>query len=351
MSVLMISPSYGSKIGGAEIQLKKLYKILKNNNDKIDIFIISKKSLACSDLLYPYNFYVKSLMQIIKKKINIIHIHTFSSPAWIFAFFNFFLKKKVLVKITDSGNNSRLQKIYNNYLLKILFIIVFKKKDIYFVSINRKIQRVLIKLGIKKKNIFKIQNGVEVKSKHRNIKKNCDLIYFGRLIKRKSIFEVIKLIYEKKLLYIKFDIYGEGPERKRLKTYIKKNNLKNISINKFINHIELRKKLKKYKFSINASKSEGMSNSILESLSQGVPVICSNIEENRDLIANNYNGYIFKNKNDLSRLLKLIIKNKNYEKISKNALNSVNKFNIIDIAEIYKKKYKNFLLKNLHQLP
>lgn len=41
MKILMISPSYGSKVGGAENQLKKLHQKLNNK----DIHIFSKKPL------------------------------------------------------------------------------------------------------------------------------------------------------------------------------------------------------------------------------------------------------------------------------------------------------------------
>ena len=338
----MISPSYGSKIGGAENQLKKLCQKLNNKN----INIFSKKSSNCSDFFYPYNFNFKILKYVIKKNYEIIHIHTFSSPAWIVAFFNIFLKRKVIIKITLSGINSRLEKINDNFFFKIFFNFIFSSKDIYFVAINENIKKILIKYGIKKRNIFSIPNGVEISLKRPVYKKEIDLIYFGRLIERKNIVNILEIIKKKKLNKLKFHIYGDGPEKKKIKAYIKINNLKNVLLKNFIKNKEIIKILKKSKFSINASRSEGMSNSILESLSQAVPVICSNIYENKNLIKNNYNGYVFRNNKELFKILKYSIKSKNYKKISINAIHSIQKYNIDKIVKVYLEKYNKLLTKS-----
>lgn len=130
--------------------------------------------------------------------------------------FLIFFLKKILIKITLSGNNSRLEKINSNLLFKVIFNFFFNSKNIYFVSINANIKKILIKNGIKKKNIFNIPNGVEISSKRTVNKKEIDLIYFGRLIKRKNIFNILNIINERKLEKLKFHIYGEGPERKKL---------------------------------------------------------------------------------------------------------------------------------------
>ena len=342
MTILMVSPSHNSNIGGAEIQLNKLIKLLRKKN----VTIISKKSEKCDNLLYPYNFLIKVIFSIIKNKYKIIHIHTFSSPAWIIAFFNFYLNRKILIKITLAGSNSRLGKISSSYFLKVLFNMFFRSKDIYFVALNKKIKGELIRLGIKRSNIFNIPNGVEILKNKPKERKKSDLIFFGRLIKRKNVFELLKLIHKKKLNHIKLDIYGEGPEKQLIKSYIIEKRLKNISLNNFISNQKIIYKLKKTRFSINTSKSEGMSNAILESISQGVPVICCDIAENRYLIKNYFNGYIFKDMKDLYRILKNLSRMKNYKKISSNAFNSANQYNIKNIAEIYKKKYKKLLLKN-----
>ena len=91
MKIFMISPSYGSKIGGAENQLSKLYKKLIRYN-KVKIF--SKKSEKCSNFLYPANYLLKIILGIIVNQFNIIHIHTFSSPIGLFLCVIYYLIKK-----------------------------------------------------------------------------------------------------------------------------------------------------------------------------------------------------------------------------------------------------------------
>jgi glycosyltransferase involved in cell wall biosynthesis len=344
MKILMISPSYGSKIGGAENQLKKLYKKLIVNNE---VKIFSKKTAKCSNFLYPINYLFKIFLRIIINQFDIIHVHTFSSPAWFISLSNILLNKIVIIKITLSGNNSRLEKIKKNNFLKILFKIFFFSKKVYFVSINKDIKQDLIKIGIRRENIINIPNGVEIKTGNVNKNKNIDIIFFGRLIKRKNLTELIKIINNYKLFNIKFVIYGEGPERRYLIHYIKKNQIKNIFIRKFISNSSIINKLQYSKFSINASHSEGLSNSILESLSQGVPVICRDISQNKLLIKNNFNGYLYTNQKDLLKILTKINNKKiNYKIFSKNCFETAKKYNMEHISNLYTEKYLQIYSKN-----
>ena len=57
-------------------------------------------------------------------------------------------------------------------------------------------------------------------------------------------------------------------------------------------------KKNKIDFYINLSKSEGMSFAVMEAMSLGIPVICSDIPGNTEII-NNKNGYVLKSSNDL----------------------------------------------------
>jgi glycosyltransferase involved in cell wall biosynthesis len=101
------------------------------------------------------------------------------------------------------------------------------------------------------------------------------------------------------------------------------------------------KTLRKYDICINPSLNEGMSNSILESMSAGLIVIARKNKENNEIIENNQNGYLFKNDTDLLKIFKNLAQNKKI-------LNNANKF-ICQKHDIQKiaKKFQNFYYKIL----
>ena len=47
--------------------------------------------------------------------------------------------------------------------------------------------------------------------------------------------------------------------------------------------------------------------------------ICRNISQNKELVKNGFNGYIFKNDDELEKIFKKINNLSNYKKISNNA--------------------------------
>jgi glycosyltransferase involved in cell wall biosynthesis len=333
MKILMVSPSYGISNGGAENQLRILNRYLKKKNYVKIINIFNLK-------FYPLSYFKKIFYEYIKIKYNIIHIHTFNSPAWFVALINYFFNFKTIVKITLSGKNSRIENIYKNYFLNFFFKIIFNHKKIYFHAITKIIQNKLIKIGINKKQIFYCPNGVKITQKPKKNNKIKKIIYFGRLIPRKKIFEFTNFYINNFHLLKKFDfhIYGDGPELEKI---IKLDNINKIKIFKSQSHEQMLKTLRKYDICINPSLNEGMSNSILESMSAGLMVIARKNKENNEIIENNQNGYLFKNDTDLLNIFKNLAQNKKI-------LNNANKF-ICQKHDIQKiaKKFQNFYYKIL----
>ena len=64
----------------------------------------------------------------------------------------------------------------------------------------------------------------------------------------------------------------------------------------------------------------------MQSLSQGLPVICYNIRGNNDLIRNTYNGFFVKSYKDvLNKIYYLNLEDKIFNTMRLNALKSINK--------------------------
>ena len=122
---------------------------------------------------------------------------------------------------------------------------------------------------------------------------------------------------------IKIECFGYGDKSKFNLIKIKKK-INNISFNDFDPNLE--SKIKKYDILLHLSKREGLPVSVMQSLSEGLPVICYNIRGNNDLIRNAFNGFFVKSYNDaLNVIYYLNLENKILNRMSVNAQKSINK--------------------------
>ena len=89
-----------------------------------------------------------------------------------------------------------------------------------------------------------------------------------------------------------------------------------------------------------------MSDSIVESLSCGVPVVAFNIGGNKDMIDHKKNGYLadIYNTKDMAQGIEWILKNKKYKQLTLNARDKIlNKFDSKYVSQQYADLYKSIL--------
>jgi glycosyltransferase involved in cell wall biosynthesis len=91
---------------------------------------------------------------------------------------------------------------------------------------------------------------------------------------------------------------------------------------------------------------EGLPVALMEAMATGLPVICSKIRGNVDLIENNVNGFTFET-DDIATLVSSIFyyeKNKNIvDKFSENSKSVINDFSLSNVINQLRNIYKNFL--------
>lgn len=116
----------------------------------------------------------------------------------------------------------------------------------------------------------------------------------GRLWQQKNYKD---MIWAAEMLRVRYDnttfvILGEGPERERLEYYC--DQVRAAQQVTFLGHREdAADLLPHFELFWNASLYEGQSNSILEAMQDGVPVIASDIAGTRDIIEHERNGLLF----------------------------------------------------------
>ncbi len=283
------------------------------------VYFISGLSAGGNKYIEQLKFLIHSYSWIkaYHKKFDVVHVlgayETSFRPALWFEKFGV----PCFVKITGekggiSGNSflSRLLGISKNRLKKINHLSGY-------IAISDQIQTNLLRSGVNPEKIYKIPNGVNTDvfkpanndhkvrlRKKLNIKDKFTVLFVGGISAGKqplmlveAIKDVISQIGEKVQLLL------VGPDRDNktldtIKLYITENGLETS-----VFHIKYTDKPEIYYQIADLyclpSKSEGMSNALLEALSSGLPSIVTPVSGSLDLIDKNNCGLIIKNEKDL----------------------------------------------------
>lgn len=190
------------------------------------------------------------------------------------------------------------------YLIRFSFR--FSKK--IFVH-NKSEKKFLNKIGFSNDKIIQVNgSGINLKKFTKveiNLKTSEKFLFLGRLIKDKGVYELIEAFklynhkYKTKLeltmavITDADNISSIHPNNLRLK--LKGTNIKILKNFKFTNRL-----FKLHGCLILPSYSEGMSRSIMEAASCGLPIICSNINGCKEMVVNGKNGFLVKIKSPKS---------------------------------------------------
>lgn len=331
--ICMLIPSFYPLIGGAERQVMGLCREMRRKG--IETFVLTRriegtpekeiingtKVIRLSGRWYPLMFLMALLIHLFFNRncYDIIHVHTLNSPALIAALIGFLCRKRVVIKVTRSGKNSQIESYQLCWWKRLIFKIMYREIAC-FIAITADVRKELLKLGVPKKKIALIPNGVaipkmsnEITEDHQSeLDEKIICLSVGRLIKRKRFDLLLNAWAEQKNINdATLIIIGDGPERNRLEK-MASNLMVSDSIHFFgsVIHDKVLYWLKQAHCFILPSDSEGMSNALLEAMAYGLPVIVSNIHANYSLIQDGINGFLFSNLNDLTEKLQLLIQDR-----------------------------------------
>jgi glycosyltransferase involved in cell wall biosynthesis len=309
------------------------------------IFFKNKHLKFINILLLPF-FLKKNIINLDILKSN----QTFGS--WV-PMLSAILYKKFFLHRAGFDFYSTFIKINRKSLVKKFFLFIFLK--IIFINSHLIIVTSVLQkknlariFGLKKKKIFIQRNYIDAKLfkpfYKRNKKLKKTLLFVGRISKEKNIDLIIQSL--KDTGYSLMVIGGGDINLKKYLTSIAKENRVKLTFLGIIKNNLLSYYYNKYKFFINFSDYEGNPKSVIESMACGGIVICSYVNGNKELIKNNFNGYLIKkNVCDLNKFF-LKLKYINTSLVSINATKYAK--NNFSINFFLKKeiKYYKFLLNN-----
>lgn len=294
------------------------------------LLMISKDSIIHVHIAQVMIPEIVFLISKIRKIPYIAHIHADVGPSGKMGFLLPFYKKMFLQKILNSA-------------LKI----VVPAKD--YVSLVSK------KYTISKTKIYEVPNGVELKyfkSKSTKLHSPIRLLSVGRLCKHKNfpiLIQSFKSLIEKNRWDVELHIVGEGEEKNRIFDLIKKEKLEN----KIILHGVLWGK-NLYDIYSNsdifllASVYESFGLVLIEAMASGLPIVVSNIISVKNIVKNNITGLLVKPspKNFAKAVEKLLSNSQLREKLIKNGLKEVKKYDWNKIVQKFERIYSELVYEN-----
>lgn len=302
--------------------------------------------LFANKFLCYFEFSLKIFLKF-RKKINKNKFVYFSSFSY---FFIPFLPKIFYIFVTNTLNRAYItnyseEGVHDRLFRKLIYFCLFNwerflcrnSQKIFAISQSTK-DDVETQYHIEEKKISIIPCGINTKifkiTQPKSIF-NKDLLFVGRFVLRKNIFDLVTIM---KLLTnvdpnFKLHLVGKGEIKylKKIKEKISNNNLgENIIIHDYLTDKELIEIYQRAGLFVFASLVEGFGLVLLEAMSKGLPAIAYDVNGVKDVIINNVNGYLvkpFDYRDFKNKILSLNKNNRVYQQMSINAIKRTHDFN------------------------
>ncbi len=196
-------------------------------------------------------------------------------------------------------------------------------KNAAFVISNSKGLKELALQSKPGKEIGVIPNGVNTDiffpAEEEQIKEKFEIICVSRITPRKGIRFLIKAL-ERFIInhpYVHLTIIGDGNERESLENLVRGLGLSHsVTFRGLIPHEQLPEEYRKADVFVLPSLNEGMSNTMLEAVASGLPIIATQTGGSDELVRNGVNGLIVKmqDSNDLTDKLSMLIEQEQLRK-------------------------------------
>ena len=352
-------------VGGASESILKLTKYLIKYNFSILIISLGKNSykkdfkrINCEIIEIKstkVSFSIFKLRKVMisetKKNFDKIIFISNINYANIISIISLINLDKIKIILTERSSISELKysdSLIGNLKNKLIYLLakfLYKFSDL--VITNSNFEKYYIQDRFQLKNIIcihppSIKN--IIKTNKNNYRKIPNIIYVGRLSKDKGVFVILKALSEIKKRYsFFFSLYGNGPDKKSIKKFIRINNLSEIvSLKGFVKNKKFI--FKKADLFINASLWEGLPNALVQSINYNVFPICSDAPGgNIEVIKKGKFGMSFKT-NDEQDLQKKIIKffNKRFKLNNKNRIDHLKNYTEENSNQKYLKTLNDF---------
>ena len=231
------------------------------------------------------------------------------------------IAKKAVIKLTKKFCEQRCDElIVPTEKIKKMFVERYNiKKDMAVIPTGVDIKRFALTPTLKKR-VKELKNQYKIKDE--------DFIIgaVGRVASEKSFDKIIKNMPDLVKINnkIKFMLIGDGPILNDLKQLVKELKLENnVIFTGLVEYADMPAYYNTFDIMVSYSTTETQGLTIIEGLSSSLPVVCINDKSFREMVQNNYNGYLFNTKEEFKKhILDLVYDKDLYKTMSMNAKNS-----------------------------
>ena len=305
MKILLIAVSINPRIGGKERFVGELARELLKLGHEVTIFTCDKNyeiDLNCDikyipKLQFPNFPPIPSFKELLKQlnlKFDICHLHYTAIFGEIVALACKIRGLPLITTIHDEKKRGTHKIILDKVLLKTISHLSHR-----VVCLTEGMKRALVRRGLNERKVIIISNVMHVKKLQSQLVKlkedvyldsDFDLLFVGRLEKRKGIQHLLKaiLILKERNFKPTLKIVGDGVYKNKLMSLVQENNLSSqVVFTGYISREELLKYYLRARCVVIPSIYEGTPNRVaIEALAIGNPLIITSIPGNEPIISN-----------------------------------------------------------------
>lgn len=278
-------------------------------------------SMVINSLLYLTDTFFWLIKN--RKNYDVIHCQQMYAPAMIGALVSFFIKKPIVVRVTASGELGEVKQIRQMPLAN-LRVKLLRRID-RFITLTGAMKNEIETLGIDSKKIKVIPNATEipaeasynfrVRDKFRrklNLEYKKIVVFTGRLSEEKGLDTLIKVwkTIKEKQMSAHLLLLGEGGAYRNVEPQLR-NLTATLDLSDCVHFLGHVSNAKDYILAsdifVLPSRTEGMSNSLVEAFACGTAIIATDIPANREICVEGENSLLFK-VDDTNALSQILIK-------------------------------------------
>ncbi len=276
---------------------------------------------------------------------DVVHVHGVSYHTFVASFIGRRLHRPVIAKLANSGSASDIRKLgSSSHLSGTSWMLDTALACDRMIAISEPIAGELTEAGVDGERIVRIPNGVDLPELVPAQRADDRLLFAGRLHPQKDVqtlLDALALMPERTGL--RLDVVGDGPDRARLEQSAR--DLGVASRVTFHGETDdVHAFIARATALVLPSLAEGLSNSLLEAMAAGLPVVVSDIPANTAVVEHGVEGLVFAagDAQDLaSCLMKLLDDPGSRAEMGRNARATVEaRYSIDSIAAAYQRLYR-----------
>lgn len=315
--IAMVIQRYYPHVGGAEKQLQRLTPRLQARGFDVCIITRLEKGLEKMEVidgavvyrifspgpkfLAAAFFILGSVTLLLRLRPDVIHAHEILSPTAIALLAKQFIDSPVIAKVLRGGIRGDIYKLRQRPLGLKRLELMCKYVD-SFVVISREIDRELAICSVPPEKRVFVPNGVDTglfvplsTIQKRDLRAKMAIppeilvvVYIGRLMPEKRVDTLLEVWPDIRNAYLdaRLLIIGKGSDEQRLKK------MSGPGV-QFLGQVDdAERYLQTADLFVLPSSTEGLSNSLLEALSTGLPVLATSVGGTPDVIRHHVDGYL-----------------------------------------------------------